>query len=548
MKNLIKVRLRRIKNTIKHTGRRKYIIFSILGLSIILLLVFLFTRIFGYLYMQKEFPLYFKLFLSEKILMMFFLTMFIMLILSALISSLNIFFLSKDLNLLFASPLKARTIFYWKSVEVSFNSSIMVIFFSLPVLFSYSYYFAYSFSDITGIVFVFLLYILCGVSVGIIIGLIVPAFFSVKKLQPILSIISIVLISLIVIFLRMLRPEQFGNPDVINNLFEYMNELNVKNFSYFPFYWISRSLNFIAQGNTAGYWKTIGLFIGFTFLIGSLIWLFQNKFYLKLFDKLNKGSDRGIRSNWKKKLFKADFGSLWKKEIKTFIRTPSQWSQLLIIGAIVAVFILNMKGIPLPHPSVKNIIAYINLGMAAFIVVGLNSRFTFTTIPMENPGLVHLLSSPFNKKKIFHFKFLFFLIPHLLLGFILFFTGDFALKLDPFTRLNGTIFLLLTIPFLTVFALYSSLQIKDTAPLTPQHLIVSKQGISYMLWSLVYIVLNMIFFVRPLFLYYYNKYTKQPIPVFEIIMWFLVFVCINLFLTANFYKKSTSLWNKREFL
>ena len=113
MKTLFKVRIRRLKNAIRYSGRRKYIIFSIFGLSIIFLLGFLFTRIFGYLYSQEEFPLYFKLFLSEKILMMFFLTMFVMLIMSALISSLNIFFLSRDLNLLISSPLKIRTVFLW---------------------------------------------------------------------------------------------------------------------------------------------------------------------------------------------------------------------------------------------------------------------------------------------------------------------------------------------------------------------------------------------------------------------------------------------------
>ena len=54
--------------------------------------------------------------------------------------------------------------------------------------------------------------------------------------------------------------------------------------------------------------------------------------------------------------------------------------------------------------------------------------------------------------------------------------------------------------------------------------------------------------IRPLFLYYYNKYLNQQIPVFEIILWFVAFVVINLFLTATFYKKSTSLWNRREFI
>jgi len=548
MKILFKSRLRQLKNTIKKTGKRQYLLFFIFGLGIIGLMGFLFIKVFGYLYHQDEFPDFFKLFLCEKILTMTFLTMFIMLILSSLISSLNIFFLSKDLKLLLTSPIGSRKVFYWKTLEVGFSSSLMVIFFSLPVLFSYSYYFAPGIGDVGAIIALFLLYIVCGVLVGIIIGLIIPAFFSVKKLQPVLSLVSIFLMSAIVIFLRLLRPEQFGNPEVINNLLDYMSGLNISLFAYLPFSWLSKGLTSIASNNYWSFWQSVGAFIGIIFLLIGFSRFLQRKYYLRLFDKLNKGSRGGYRSRWKKSyLIKGFYGALWKKEVKTFVRTPSQWSQLLIIGAIVIVFILNIKGIPIPHPSVKNIIAYLNLGMAAFIVAGLNSRFTFTTIPMESPGIVHLLASPFRRKKLLHFKLVFFMVPQMIIGFILFFTGDISLHLEPFARISGIFFLLPVLPFLTVLSLFFSLRIGESVPLTPQHLIVSKNGISYMLWSSVYILACMIYFVRPLFLYHYSQFMKRTVPTFEIASWFIGFLLINLLFIVIIYRRSFSIWKKREF-
>jgi ABC-2 type transport system permease protein len=267
-----------------------------------------------------------------------------------------------------------------------------------------------------------------------------------------------------------------------------------------------------------------------------------------LFDKLNKGSSGAYRSKWKKPFFiRGDYAPLWKKEIKTFIRTPAQWSQLLIISAIMIVFILNIKGIPMPHASVKNIIAYLNLGMAAFIVSGLNSRFTFPTIPMESPGIVHLLASPFKRKKLLGFKLLFFVVPQVIIGFILFFTGDISLGLDAFTRLSGMVYLLPVLPFLTVLSLFFSLKIEETVPLTPQHLLVSRSGISYMLWSAIDIVVGMIYFVRPLFVFYFSRFAKRAVPTFEISLWFGGFLLVNAALMIMFYRKSVSLWNKREF-
>jgi len=509
MNSLIKVKFRQLKNRLQHSGKKKYLLFIFLGAIITFLIGFFFIKIFGFLYNQPEFPFYFKLFLSEKILMMVFLTLFLMLILSTLISALNIFFLSKDLCLLFASPIKVKTIFIWKSMETAITSASMVIFFALPVLFSYSFYFAPKWESILGIILAFLLFIFSGVLIGILISMIIPAFFSAKKLQPVLSLITIVLISFIVIFLRFLRPEQFLSPDTIENLFKYMGEMNVSSFSYFPFYWLSKAITNISNGDCVSFWKTILLFLIIITMLSSVILVFQKKFYLKLFDKLNEGSMRITRSRWTTKNAISELGLLWKKETKTFIRTPSQWSQLLIIGAMVIVFILNMRSIPLPHPSIKNIIAYLNFGMVAFIIIGLNSRFTFTAIPLEGPGIVHILASPLKRKKFFLFKLLFFTIPQIFIGIILLLATDFSLQLDSFFRLTGIVFLMPSILLLSLLAFFYGLQVKELIPLSPQHLIVSKAGISYMLWGLAFVVFSMFFFHTPIISLLFQSIKKR---------------------------------------
>jgi ABC-2 type transport system permease protein len=529
-------------------GFRKYLLFSLFAVVILFLMGLFYFKIFGFLYRQEEFPYVFKLFVGEKILMMIFLTLFSMMVLSALVSTLNIFFLSRDLHLLFASPLKTGSVFAWKSIEVGINSGIMILFFSLPVIFSYCRYFAPHFIDIVGIVFFFILYTISGVIIGILIGLVIPAFFSVRRLQPALSLAAIILISSIVIFLRLLKPEQFGNPEAISNIMNYMAGFDVGLFSYFPFAWLSRAFTLIARGEYAGLASIAGLFFVTILLLSGATWFVQRRYYFRLFDKLSKSPGGKFRSGWKKSLIKGDYGALYKKEIKTFIRTPAQWSQLLIIAAIVVVFILNLKGIPMPHPSFKNLISYLNLGMAAFIVAGLNSRFSFTTIPMENPGLVHLLASPFTREKIYRFKLFFFIIPQVIIGFILFFTADISLHLDSFARVSGVVFLLPLLPFLTVLAIFYSLSIPEGVPLTPQHLIVTRSGIMYMLWGMAAIVSSMVYFIRPLFIYYYNIYQKSAVPMLEILLWFSGFLLIFAVIMVIIYRKSLALWRKREFL
>lgn len=544
---LFRIKVRQLINTVRQSGKRKYLIFLLLGIGILLLIGFFFVKIFGFLNEQQEFPLMFKLFLSEKILMMVFLTLFMMLILSALISTLNIFFLSRDLGLLLGSPQKSVTIFFVKTVETTVNSSAMVVFFSLPVLYAYCYHFAPRWDHILAIALVFFLYIITGVLLGIILGMIVPTFFSVKKLQPVLSLVSIALISFIVIFLRLLRPERFMKPEAIDNLMEYMVGLDMGFFSHFPFSWVSRAMALVSRGNTSGYFLVLGLFVIVLTVLVGVVCIFQKKMYLKLVDRLNESSMGTVRSKWNHGPGRSRWRPLLKKELKTFVRTPSQWSQLLIIGAMIMVFVLNMKSIPLPHPAVKNVIVYLNLGMAAFIGVGLNSRFTFTTIPMEGPGLVHVLASPFNRRVFLRFKLVFFAIPQLVIGFLLFYTGDITLKLDPFSRVTALFFLGPVLILLTVLAIFYGLQIGESAPVTPQHLIVSKSGISYMLWSLLIIGLGMVYFLRPLFLYYFNLFRMKPVPFPEIFVWFFGFLLLCVLMAGFFYRRSLVLWDEREF-
>lgn len=547
MKALLKVKLKSVINTIRNSPGRKYFLFALFGALILAFLSFVSIKLFGYIYFQDDFTLQLKYFLSEKLMTMVFMTMYTMLVLSSLISTLNILFLSKDLNLLFSSPMSSGKIFIWKSFEVTINSSIMVIFFASPVISAYLYYFSSGFYNYILAMTHFVIFIISGVITGIILGFIIPGFISIRKLQPALSVVSIMIISIVVIFLRLLQPEKFGNPDIIDNVLEYINSLSTPLFKYFPFEWLSKSLVSLSKNNHSGFFAFFSATLILMAILYFFLWMLQRKFYFSLFDKINRGSFGGKRSKWEKGIIKGDYGILFKKEIKSFLRTPEQWSQLLVIGAIIVVFIMNMKVIPLPSGQIKNIIGYMNIGMAAFIITGLNSRFTFTSMPMENPGISHIFASPFDKMKVLKFKIIFYLIPMFIISFGLFFAGEIILQLDEITRLSGILYLTPVVTLITLIAFYFSLQIKGSKQLSPQHLITTREGISFMLWSLVYIVLSLIFMIRPLYIYFFARFTGRVIPAGEISLWIAAFFMINFLLIYIFSRSMKRGWSEREF-
>ncbi|MCU0235642.1 MAG: hypothetical protein MUC72_00985 [Acidobacteria bacterium] len=546
MRSLLKLKLRQLRNALVRGEKKKYLLFLLLGLFFMLVLGFFFHKIFGYLAQVQEFPHVFKVFLAEKLLMMIFMTLFSMLLLSALLTSLDVFFISRDLHFLFSTPMPVRSAFAWKMLETGAYSSAMVVFFSLPILFFYCRYFAPGAGQVLQVLLAFLLFIACGVLAGVLLGLVIPAFFSVRRLQPVLSVFSIIVISSIVVFLRLLRPERFLEPSEIDNVLKYMGSLDLQAFYYFPFSWLARAMSLSADGRNAPYWKTIALFVLLAAVLLALVAWLRRKFYLQLFDKLNRGGKGSYKSRWRPTPLNSDYRPILRKEVKTFLRTPAQWSQLLIVGALVAVFVINMKMIPLPHPSVKNFVSYLNLIMAVFIVSGLNSRFTFTSIPGEGPGQVHIFSSPCAKVKFYRFKLLFHLLPLLLVGFALYALGDLSLQFDAFTRIIALLFLAPAIVFLTTLALVLGIETNETNPLSPEHVIVSKQGISYMLWSVIYVVGGMLFLVRPVGVYYWHRFTREAIPYMEIGAWFAGFLLLNAVLVAVYYRRGRRAWMARE--
>jgi ABC-2 type transport system permease protein len=546
MKNLLKLKFLQLRNSLKRGEKKKILLLLMLGLFFMLVLGFFFNKLFGYLVNVQEFPLVFKVFLAEKLLMMIYMTLFSMLLLSALLTSLDVFFISRDLHFLFSTPMPVRSVFAWKMVETAAYSSAMVVFFSLPVLFFYCRWFAPGAVQVLQVVLAFLLFIAAGVFTGILFGLVIPAFFSVRRLQPVLSVFSIMLISFIVVFLRLLRPERFLEPSEIDNVLRYMGSLDLKVFYYFPFSWLARAMSLTADNKNVAYWKTIALFVMLAAVLLALIFWLRKKIYLQLFDKLNRGGKGYYKSRWRPTQLKDDYLPLLRKEVKTFLRTPAQWSQLLIVGALVAVFVINMKMIPMPHQSIKNFVCYLNLIMAVFIVSGLNSRFTFTSVPGEGPGQVHILSSPYAKVKFYRFKLVFHLLPLLLIGFVLYGLGDLALHFDGFTRFIALVFIPPAIVFLTVLALQLGIETNETNPLSPEQVIGSKQGIMYMLWSMIYLVAGILFLIRPVGVYYWHSYTHEAIPYMEIAAWFGSFLLINWALIAYNYNKGKRLWLARE--
>jgi ABC-2 type transport system permease protein len=108
------------------------------------------------------------------------------------------------------------------------------------------------------------------------------------------------------------------------------------------------------------------------------------------------------------------------KEIRVFFRDTTQWSQLVLLAVLVVVYVFNIKFLPLRGEGVTlflvNVIPFLNLALAGFVLASVAARFLFPTVSLEGRTLWLLRSSPMPVRELLWAKFWVGTLPLLILA------------------------------------------------------------------------------------------------------------------------------------
>src|SRR5258705_340354 len=131
---------------------------------------------------------------------------------------------------------------------------------------------------------------------------------------------------------------------------------------------------------------------------------------------------------------------LLTKDLKIFLRDVSQWSQLLLLLALVLVYlynfsVLDLQRIPYISGFIKNIYALVNLGMAGFVMATVAVRFVFPAVSAEGASFWIIRTSPVSLRDFLWSKFWTGLVPVLVLTEVLTIAANEFLGVDPLLKL-----------------------------------------------------------------------------------------------------------------
>src|SRR5512145_354342 len=219
----------------RNNRRTRLFLFGIIGLVFWIGAFLIFYRILTYFQSVQDFGDI----LAIKLLSMMIITFFTLLLFSSIISSLSHLYLSRDLSLLHSLPVATGDIFLSRWLSSAFDSSWMVIAFSLPVFLSYGLVYQ------TGLIFylVALAAIVClcliASAISSLVVLLGAVLLPAGKIRTLFVILGVVLAIMLVMVLRIIRPEQLVDPDSFASVVLYLNSLQAFNIPYLPTTWIT---------------------------------------------------------------------------------------------------------------------------------------------------------------------------------------------------------------------------------------------------------------------------------------------------------------------
>ncbi|MCX8073233.1 MAG: hypothetical protein N3C12_12400 [Candidatus Binatia bacterium] len=385
--------------------------------------------------------------LTYKLLGMVLLTFLSVLLFSNIIVALSTFFLSAEMELLVAAPVPIRKLFHARFFETITESSWMVVLFALPAFFAYglaheAHPVFYLFAPLTLVPFS-----IVPAALGVVITAILVNVFPARQARDFLVLAAIVAGAVLYMALRFLEPERLVQPEQFADFAQFLVAMRTPTATWLPSTWAAEIVHGLALQESAhlGWWTAV--------LVGSAAasWWgaghLTAALFLSGYSKSQEGrkarlsgqrlAARGLSglTAWLPRIFR-----LWvQKDTKTFFRDASQWSQLILLLALVVVYLYNFRVLPLGSmPLVtfyfRNVISFLNLLLAGFVVASIAQRFVFPAISLEGRALWIAQTAPIDLRQLWWSKFWVALIPLLILGETLIIVTNHYLRVLPFMR------------------------------------------------------------------------------------------------------------------
>lgn len=381
--------------------------------------------------------------LVQKLLATTLLIFFGILTFSNIITAFNTFYLSDDLDFLMAHPIAPNSLFISRFIESIVLSSWVFVLFGLPAFVGAGVALNAGAMYYVALFGLFMPFAAIPTAIATLVSLVVTNVLKADRFRD--ALIFFVLLILVVIFAlaRAFKVEKLLNPESFDSVGELLGLLTPPEVSLLPSDWmvdVFRPLLF-GYGQTNTY--SLGLLILTPIALFFVSAWCHRKMYIRGYSMVQEGRhgssllmklrDKLVERSLAKKGDAEQklqdmaaeggrltaFKQLMVKDMTIFTRDASQWSNLLMVVALMIIYLVNYKYFQ-NNGNIKLIgnvgIYFFNLAVCGFVVVALAGRFLFPAISVEGRSFWIMLQAPISLERLLTSKWLGSMPPVLFVG------------------------------------------------------------------------------------------------------------------------------------
>ena len=452
--------------------------------------------------------------LGYKLMSMIIIVSFALLIFSNILTALSKLYLSRDLQLVHAMPVSGYKIFAARWFDSTVESAWMVVIFTLPIFLSYgivyragAFYYINTFMVLVPLV-------INASAVGTVMVMMAVIVVPASRLKSIFIFLGILFFVVVYLAVRLSRPELLVDPEVFDTAVVYITSLQTPSSPILPSTWAYDSMRAGLSGainsglfHTALSWSFAATMVFVLIFVADAI-------YFRGYSKTQTAAVRLFKSRQTGgkylNFLPGPVKSFTIKEIKTFLRDQTQWSQLFLIAALVVIYVYNFKVLPLERSPIKtvylqNLFSFLNMGLALFVLTAVSARFAYPAVSQEREAFWLVKASPLSLKSFLWIKFFVYYLPLLLLTEVLIVLTNILLSVTPFMMALSTITVFFLVPGIVAMGIGFGAAYPDFKAENPAQTVTSYGGLVFMITCVGYIGLVILIEAGPV----YNLFMAQ---------------------------------------
>ncbi|NLI14686.1 MAG: hypothetical protein GX409_00210 [candidate division Zixibacteria bacterium] len=470
--------------------------------------LFFFWYIFDYLSRIREIGFM----LMDKVLSLAFLAIFVMLIISNIVTAISTLYRSNETVFYLAMPVSHLQLFTVRFFDNILYSTWGVMILGVPIIVAYGIvrgfeWWQYSLG-LFGILIPFTIIPGC---IGA--GALMVVYLLSKYFRPrsfLYAFLSIGILSTIAYI-------KYGQPASLTHnvmadwrvLNSFLGSLTATSFPFLPNYWVTETLRYFAGDGHPGYWIYIFALLSTALFLLRFLFVMAEGFYYKSWQaSIQMGPSSKLQTKKSRPLpaffglphwLPSDFRSVLAKDLKLFIREPAQWAQFSVLLVLLVIYLVNLRHFPtsITDKFWRTIISFANFAFTGFILATLSVRFVYPNISLEGKSFWSIVSSPMSIKRLFWEKFFMAFFIFTLLAEILAFISNIMLGLTGYMMILSFFSILLMSISLTSLSVGMGAAFPSFNERNPGRIASSIGGMITTVISLIYVTMMVIILALP---------------------------------------------------